>query len=556
MKNIFCLLTACLFWIVSESEAQIIDIDPGTTYQEIAGFGGFGPAKVWWSSGPWFDEEYLNQTMDNLGVTFFRTQIYWDAEPVNDNDDAQNIDWSQFDFGPNSDNGKQFPFIKRLGERGAKLLATVWTPPLWMKLYDDPERIPNNCYNCNNCPIEDPYPERRQMCGGRLNPAYYGEFAEYLVAYVKKVKEETGVDIYAINIQNEPLFANPFEANVMKPNEYADILEVVGSRFDQEGLETKFFGPEHMGEYTWVPGNKAYVNEILQDNSVKSHLDIYAVHSYTDGVAPDYGSAKGWTSLYQNISYLHGKPLWMTETSDGSKEGWDLAWEMSRSLHLALKFGHISGWVYWYMADVMIKDNQLTKLGYAFKNYYKYIPVGSVAVKSSSSDSDLLVTSFKTGDDYTIVIINNGSNQKEVSLNFSDNSAPEFFNLYRTSETEDCLYFGQKSNNNYSLPPESITTLTSMTFGPTGLGDGESSITPYFYYQGDSDTLEFGFWHAQNEILELKILDLHGKLVHDFKFHTQAGYNFLQKPLHLNESVYIVKMTGKYNYVTDKILVH
>lgn len=435
-----------------------VSLDATRKYQTIEGFGGFGAKKVWWESAPYHDAGYLNQIIDNLGATFFRTQIYWDGEPVNDNNDPGVINPSGFNFGPSSDNGKQFPFLRDLHEKGAKLIATVWTPPIWMKLLDIPERIPQQCYNCTQCAPGSP---GRAMCGGRLNPEHYDEFAEYLVAYVRVLKQETGIDLYAISIQNEPFFANPFESNVVMPDEYADILKAVATRFKAEGLTTKFFGPEHMAEWSWGWQQK-YVQEILGDPEVKPHLDIYAVHSYVDGVAADYGSAEGWTQLHQNITIAHGKPLWMTETSDFNKQGYQLGFSMARSLYLGLKFGHISGWVYWALADAVISENQLTPLGYSFKNFYKFIKPGTQRIEATSSNANILTVAFRHPDsgELTVILINQGQTAVSVSLNIPVEHGP--LTLYRTSASESCKEIGLLSANQVTLSPESISTVTTI----------------------------------------------------------------------------------------------
>jgi glucuronoarabinoxylan endo-1,4-beta-xylanase len=444
--------------MVIEAQAQsTITINVSKTFQTIEGFGGFGAKKVWWETAPYYDEEYLNKTINNLGATIFRTQIYWDGENVNDNDDPRKINASGFNFGPTSDNGKQFPFLKALNNKGAKILATVWTPPVWMKLLKDPSRIPKECYNCGNCPVSDP---RRSVCGGQLNPVYYEEFAEYLVAYVKTLKQKTGVDLYGISIQNEPYFANPFEANVMLPAEYAEVLKVVGQRFSDEGLTTKFFGPEHMAEWSWGI-QKKYVHEILEDPDVSSFIDIYAVHGYVDGVTPDHGSAEGWTELYNNITVAHGKPLWMTETSASDEKGYTLAFNMARSLYLALKFGRITAWIYWAMADAVIINNELTPLGYAFKNYYRHIRPGAIRVDAQSTDTDILTLAFKdpVSSALTVILINQSDQQKSVKASFV--SSRSQFLLYRTSSSENCRDLGILNSSSIVLPAKSISTVTN-----------------------------------------------------------------------------------------------
>ncbi len=458
MMKFLLLVSAVLFCGYTHAQVQIV-VDDTKQYQTIEGFGGFGSAKPWWEAPPHYDAAYLTETIDNLGVTFFRTQIYWDGEPSNDNPDPAVANASGFNFGPSSDNGKQFNFIKDLSARGAKVIATVWTPPTWMKLFDDDNRRPEECYNCYQCTVGSPGTE---MCGGRLNPEYYEEFAEYLAVYVKTLKEKTGVDLYAISIQNEPFFANPFESNVVMPDEYAEILRVVGQRFRLEGLTTKFFGPEHMAEWSWGWQAK-YVNEILGDEQVKEYLDIYAVHGYVDGVSPDYGSADGWTALHENITVAHGKPLWMTETSDFNLSGYPLAFNMTRSLYLALKFGRISAWIYWSMYDALLDKGQLTPLGYAFRQFYRFVPVGAKVIEVSSADASVLAIAFKhePSGDMTVVLINNGESETNVDLTLP--STDKTLYLHRTSSGENGKDLGVFSGSAVILPAQSINTITTVS---------------------------------------------------------------------------------------------
>jgi len=447
--------------VTEKSEHVVLTIDPAVEYQKIFGFGGFGPKKVWWDNPPYYDEYYLNQIVDNLGCNIIRTQIMWDGESSNDNNDPDVFDWSKFNFGSDSENGKQFSFLKDISDRDVYIIATVWSPPVWMKSFDDTIRIPEQCYNCN-CPISYPYPENRKMCGGQLNPEFYEEFAEYLAAYVMTVKKEIGVDIYAVNIQNEPYFANPFESCVMLPAEYADMLKTVGKKFADEGLETRLYGPEHMAEISWGV-NTQYIAEILGDPEVKPYLDIYSVHGYVDGVSPDYGSADGWTALHEQVTQTYQIPLWMTETSGFSK-GWAGAFEMAKALHLALRIGKISAWVYWYMTDDIIIGNVPNSKFYAFKQYYRYIRPGAIQVEIQTNDPDILPTAFKNIEDstFTIVLINNSDVLKDLELSW-DNTT-RVFRYYRSSANEKCVDLGLLESSEITLTPQSISTIVLEDF--------------------------------------------------------------------------------------------
>ncbi len=514
------ILTCTFLFAFSFGFSQTITVSNDVQHQTIEGFGGFGAKKVWWETGPWHDAGYLNTTVDDLGVTIFRTQIYWDGELSNDNDDPMVIDPAGFNFGPTSNNGKQFPFIQDLHAKGAKLIATVWTPPVWMKLLDMPERVPDECYNCWQCPVGA---EGREMCGGRLNPDLYEEFAEYLVAYVTTLKAETGVDLYGISIQNEPYFANPFESNVVMPEEYGDLLKVVGERFELEGLTTKFFGPEHMAEWSWGWQEK-YVQQTLEDPQVKPLLDIYAVHGYVDGVAADYGSAEGWTALHEHITIAHGKPLWMTETSDFDKQDFDLAISMAKSLYLALKFGHISAWVYWSMNDQIVVNNTLTPLGNAFKQYYRFIRPGAIRIDADSDDPGILTVAFRhpVTNDVAIIVINQTNTDKSVQLETLFDHGD--LSLYRTSATENCRELGMLSSETVALPANSISTLSTIAGAGIVHTEKKSELNFRIFPNpaGEEFRIELSESNSRADIL---VTDLLGRSHHQGSFTGYATLN-------------------------------
>jgi MYXO-CTERM domain-containing protein len=439
--------TAALTMLSAPAAAQTISIDLGTEHQVIEGFGGFGPKKVWWNQGPWHDAEYLNLIVDDLGSTIVRTQLYWDGEEQNDNGDPKDFNWSGFDFGPDSDNGKQFDFLRDLHAKGSvKLIASVWTPPVWMKQNTDDSLA----VFCNG------------QCGGNLDPALREEFAEYMAAYVIKLEEETDIDLYALSLQNELIFANPFESCVYSADEYAELLKVVGARFAAEGLGTKFFGPEHMGDYDWNTNTQLFA-KVLDDPDAAQYLHAYAVHGYLNGVDADFGNAEGWVSMDKRVRDA-GKQLWMTETSNGGNETtWDGAWNMALGLHLALRFGKINAWVYWYYADNIVSDNQPLPLFSFFKGWYKHVRPGFVQVESTSNEKDVLVTAFKHGDSLTSVLINVGDTSHTVQLDVTGGAMPASFDVYRASEADGgYVNVGTVTNSAFDLPAKSFTTIVHV----------------------------------------------------------------------------------------------
>jgi glucuronoarabinoxylan endo-1,4-beta-xylanase len=423
-----------------KAPGRTISVVLSEEHQTIDGFGGFGPRKVWWDPPPYYDRAYLDDVIDDLGTSILRTELHWDFEPANDNGDPDTFEWSGFRFGPDSSNGKQFAFIRDLRARGLdKLIASVWTPPIWMKL-DPDDGLASYC---------------KGQCGGRLNPTMREEFAEYLVAFVRRLKAETEVDLYGLSIQNEPLFANPFQSCVYSPADYAETLKVVGARFRREGLETKLFGPEHMGSVKW---NQAFFAELLDDADAAQYLDIYAVHGYLDGATPDYGSADGWVGLFERARAA-GKSLWMTETSD-KQSGWRKAITTAKAMHLALKHGKINAWVYWYYADSIYDGDSRTPLFDAFKQYYRFIRPGYVMVEANAGDPQLLVTAFKGDSKLVVVVINQADAARTAELDVAGGTV-EDFSVYRTTREQGFVEAGTMTGRSFDFPADSISTLVA-----------------------------------------------------------------------------------------------
>ena len=464
-----------------------VAVDVTQEHQTIQGFGAFGGIKPYWEAPPFYTNDFLDYFLDDLGATIVRTNIFWDLEPVNDNSSPGNLDLSKFNYKAGSNLGRQIPYYIALKEAGLeKLIATSWTPPDWMKLHDDPDRIPDQCYNCNNCPTTDP---RRKVCGGRLDPKYYHEYAEYLLAYVMILKQETGIDLYGISIQNEPYFANPFESNVVKPEEYGNLLDIVGKRFRDEGLGTKLFGPEHMAEWSWgVQQN--YVSNIFSNGGDNPYLDIYAVHGYVDGVAPDYGSAAGWTALKENIADKYDKRIWMTETS-GYPQSFAGAMDLAKSMYLALRFGDISAWVYWSVSGEpgsefsLMASGEPTPVYYVSRQFFKYIRPGAIRITATSGDAEVLALAFKNPSEgsMTLVLVNTSDQEKNIALDIPVRPA-EFFS-YRTSANENSVETGSVVSS-VIVPPKSVTTLVGYGAAAPSIDD----IRDYYLHVGDDNSLE------------------------------------------------------------------
>jgi hypothetical protein len=187
---------------------------------------------------------------------------------------------------------------------------------------------------------------------------------------------------------------------------------------------------------------------------------------------------------------------------------------MSKSLYLALKFGRISAWIYWSMHDAMVKNNQLTPLGYAFKNYYRYVRPGATVIDAVSNDAEVLALAFThpQTNDVTVILINTSGVNKDVVLNIPFEHTA--FSLYRTSATEQCKDLGVLADLNLSLPANSISTVSTIQgTNVTGVEKkSEGSFSVYPVPSSRKFTVEF---HASAGDYSISITDLLGRKVRD-----------------------------------------
>ena len=134
---------------------------------------------------------------------------------------------------------------------------------------------------------------------------------------LKLLKQETGIDVYAISLQNEPRFTEPYESCVFNGEALRDLIKVVGKRFADDGITTKIFMPEDIG---YLDGVSGMVQPTLNDADARKYVSIVAVHGYAlDGVTANSPDAQTWQTMY-SWGAQYNMPLWMTETSGYSND--------------------------------------------------------------------------------------------------------------------------------------------------------------------------------------------------------------------------------------------
>ncbi|HEX8547089.1 MAG TPA: T9SS type A sorting domain-containing protein [Cytophagaceae bacterium] len=431
-KLVLCLIGTIILGNSTSIFAQSVTIDLSKTYQTITALGSM---------------ELDAAEVDELEAASMR--MHWDPEynkelemSGNDNADPNVLDISKFKH-----NAEYVAKAKYAKSKGVNIfIATVWSPPGWMK------DMSKNAYSDQNqwaCPFVN------NLCGGVLPRDKYAEYAEWLIGGILSWKNETGIDLYAVGLQNEPEFPEPYGSAVYTPSELKDLLIVVGRRFKKEGITTKIY----LGEILWAQNNVlAFMRAVNDDPEAKDYLHAFAIHNYdTDGIKVGGPSAASWQLTYKEAQRVSPKKeLWMTETSGHS---FDEAGGMllAANLYNALNYGNINAWNYYYLRSNM------NMVWHVSKSFYKFIKPGAIRVSAVSSDTEVLSLAFKNplNSTTTVILINNGTTAKTVKI--SGSGLPSSFSAF-TSNASSHTSSGTKAmvNNEVTLTLAK-NTVTSLS---------------------------------------------------------------------------------------------
>ena len=444
-------------------EKRTITLYKTIKYQTMEGFGFFGASDVWWASaGQLWNQEWAEKAINDLGITIWRNECF----PPSITGENQDADWN-----------KQKPVVQGLkavaDQAGVdlKFIFTVWSPPADMKI-----NATMSWPGDGNATRGGTHNSAKN--GGTLDPAKYVDYANWLKNAINQYKD-LGIDVYALSLQNEPMFSQGFNSCIYTSQWYCDLLNNVAPLIKAEYPSVKIFGSENMLDMEGLDKNWPYFYHNLIKTKSADNIDILAVHGYSDGVNASSGSelAKMWTNHKEQFSAPMKKPAWMTETS-GYLDSWigtatkPGALGLAVDIYSGLNFGNMQGWVWWQGSQSdgigefnLMNKNTVGKKYYASKHYYRFIRPGAVRVKSSVDDQQIYVTSFEhpgKGTN-TIILINTSDKGKSVSI--TGDNLPESYTIYlTTSGTENCKESGtvkSGAGNSFVIQAKSIVTLQS-----------------------------------------------------------------------------------------------
>lgn len=192
-------------------------------------------------------------------------------------------------------------------------IGSIWSPPPELKI--GPFVTP-----CG--PNDDRY------CGGTLDTTKYAEFADHMIGRIKHFKD-SGIDLYAISLQNEPWLAVSYMSCTYTKDSYADMFAGVAPLVKAAYPDVKLmFCEKNTRDKT------GYEIPTLSSEACKPYYDFVASHGmenddvYADA-HPDDIIAKLWKTKHSMTVTASGGFVPWSQTECNNVCGWDTGGDCS-----------------------------------------------------------------------------------------------------------------------------------------------------------------------------------------------------------------------------------
>lgn len=377
-----------------------IRVDSSIKYQEIIGFGGAfteSAANNFFKLPPEKQKKIIDLYFgpEGIGYTLGRVHINscdFSEKSYSFDEIPGDYDLEYFDTEVTHDEAAMMPFIRLAMEASPwplRLLASPWSPPLWMKVPLNGRQAMNGSAEPNGL-IDDP----------RIKMSWALYISKWITSY-----ESHGVPIWAITPQNEPEFPAPWEACAYNSSYARQWIDgYLGPTMRAHHPEKLILAFDHNKDHLL-----AWSEEMLGGAAGKGpseFIDGMAFHWYTG----DNDRVMDGTYGYNNVNATYhlmeqGKVLLASEgcSCPGVKiDDWLRAERLAHDIIFDLN-NYAQGWIDWNLivdskggpnhlgnmcdapmvASADWSDVHIQPKFYFMGQFSKFIPPGSVRVHSS-----------------------------------------------------------------------------------------------------------------------------------------------------------------------------
>jgi len=486
MKNLFCriIILSSFLWIASCSDDDYYKnedlFDSSQIYKEVTL--GVSTGVKLEGIGVEFDPHFFSQNLTRddgavetdwdivvrrvkaMHISQFRVMLlphWW--EPVNDNDDPDNADMSNFTF----DSGEMQSLYKVLElaqETDAKVTLVLWGCPTNMRL------LSGNYYNQKHFLCDD-RPNYGWVCGTDK----YEEFAENFSVLTKYLVETKGYTcVTGIIPFNEPdshiagYGRTMWQGDENWADQYAPMAKVLDAKFKADGIRDKVLF--YLSDNT--DGSPAYLKSCTE--ALADEGDVFCSHVYKFGYSSANSDIFNWEK--QNVEWAQtaGKNHYVGEFGSnetvGSSRQTDIDYYKRGVLmtRIALNFlqAGASGISYWSLLDQYYDRNddyaQMQQLGlwkyvkeayasdaatynaisedyevrpqyYAYALLTKYVKAGSDVFPIDLEDEYAVGAAFKDEEGKWTYVFANATDEQKM-LEVSNAEATGKFDFYEYAE--------------------------------------------------------------------------------------------------------------------------
>jgi len=304
--------------------------------------------------------------------------------------------------------------------RGAKILATPWSPPAAMK--------------SNN-----------NVVGGSLLPSQYGNFVAYLNNFLGAMAAN-GSPVAVISLQNEPDWDPDYESASWTAEQFR-----IFSRDFAGEINAPVMMPESLRF------DPAFSDPTLNDPAAAANVDYIGGHLYGAAVR-DYPLAR-----------TRGKPLWMTEylINDQTIAS---ALQTAEQINECLTTGNMSAYIWWKTIGnangLLNAAGAPQRRGFVMGQFSRFIRPGDLRVNISAHSGPLAVSAFRNpaAGRFAFVAVNSTTFAETQTIRLQGittaNVTPWITSATRSLERQSTLSVSGGAFT-YEIPAQSAVTFVS-----------------------------------------------------------------------------------------------